>query len=140
MNEYEVTLNRKKILIAEDEKNLLRSLEFSLKRHGYQVSTAPDTSTAILLFQNLHAGTCPFDLIIMDIQLSGKSGIDLIDTIRCSELTVPVLILTGYTDRDLFSRLEKKGASGFLVKPFSMDELMRRIEILLETTGAPVRE
>jgi DNA-binding response OmpR family regulator len=114
----------KRILVVEDEPGMQMMLRDALGAEGYLVETAADGETAL-------AASGPFDLILLDLMLPKKSGLDVCRELRERGSTTPVLMLTarGEThDRVIGLKL---GADDYLVKPFAMAELLARIEALL---------
>ncbi len=121
------TQNKASILLVEDEENLHEALKLNLELEGYEVSSAYDGTAALKCLQNEY-----FDLIIMDIMLPGIDGITVTENIRVQQNEVPILILSAKntgTDRVLGL---KKGADDYLTKPFNLEELLLRVEKLIE--------
>ena len=117
-----------KVLIAEDERPIARLLEMNLTRVGYVCTLAPDGLTAADLIEKND-----YDLALLDIMLPGLDGYALLDYLRLQG--VPVIFLTAKAavkDRVLGLRL---GADDYIVKPFAMDELMARMEMVLRRAG-----
>ena len=117
-----------KVLIAEDERPIARLLEMNLTRAGYICTLAPDGLTAADLIEKND-----YDLALLDIMLPGLDGYALLDYLRPQG--VPVIFLTAKAavkDRVLGLRL---GADDYIVKPFAMDELMARMEMVLRRAG-----
>ena len=117
-----------KVLIAEDERPIARLLEMNLTRAGYVCTLAPDGLTAADLIEKND-----YDLALLDIMLPGLDGYALLDYLRPQG--VPVIFLTAKSavkDRVLGLRL---GADDYIVKPFAMDELMARMEMVLRRAG-----
>jgi len=123
----------KKILIVEDEPGLVLTLSDRLRVEGYEVETAEDGEAG---FQRALDGS--YDLIILDIMLPSKSGLDVCRDLRQHNNTTPILMLTArgeVVDRVVGLKL---GADDYLVKPFEMLELLARIEALLRRTPGEV--
>jgi len=121
-----------RILIVEDELGLAITLEDRLASEGYQVTVARDGLEG---FEQ--ATRKPFDLIILDIMLPGKSGLDICRDLRQRSCATPILMLTakGQTVDKVVGL--KVGADDYLTKPFEMAELLARIEALLRRAGQP---
>lgn len=117
---------KENILLVEDEEALQMALSDRLRREGYVVDSAADGETG---FEK--ATTLPFDLIVLDIMLPGRNGLDLCRDIRIAGLGTPILVLTarGETSDKIVGL--KLGADDYVTKPFDMLELMARIEALL---------
>ena len=120
------------ILLIEDEQALRMTLSDRLQSEGYVVDFSPDGEQG---FEK--ATTLPFDLIILDIMLPRRSGLDVCRDIRLAGLGTPILLLTARGQIvDKVAGL-KLGADDYVTKPFDTLELMARIEALLRR--APTR-
>ena len=115
------------ILLVEDEENLHEALKLNLELEGYEVTSAFDGSKALQAVQEEH-----FDLIILDLMLPEVDGITVIETIRLQNIEVPVLILSARNNSADKVLGLKKGADDYLTKPFNLEELLLRIEKLVE--------
>ncbi len=123
---------KKRIFIAEDELNICDFVKRGLEDYDYSVTVANNGDEA---WDKL-SDECPFDLVILDIRMPGKSGLDVCTLIRKNySYSVPVLMLTalGTTD-DVVMGLHA-GADDYLVKPFKFVELLARIEALLRRSS-----
>lgn len=121
-------MNNKKpsILLVEDEENLHEALKLNLSLEGYEVTSAYTGTQALQNIQKEY-----FDLIVLDIMLPGVDGISVTETIRVDNNEVPILILSAKSssaDRVLGL---KKGADDYLVKPFNLEELLLRVQKLI---------
>jgi two-component system alkaline phosphatase synthesis response regulator PhoP len=117
---------KKKILLVEDEKSLCDTLALNLELAGYEVEKVYHGNEALNTFARSR-----FDLIILDIMLPGMNGIEICTRIRRENRQVLILFLSA---RNLGSeRVEglRAGADDYLSKPFNLDELLLRVEILL---------
>ena len=123
-----------RVLIVEDERKILRSLERGLQAEGYEVVTAANGETAYDL-----ATTQLFDCIVLDLMLPGRDGLQVLSDLRRQGRTTPVLILTARDDvEDRVIGLDA-GADDYLVKPFAFAELLARLRVLLRR-GRHARE
>ncbi len=114
------------VLLVEDEENMHDTLKLNLELEGYEVTSAYDGKAAVKAVQNEY-----FDLIILDIMLPEMDGIQVLETIRISQVEVPVLMLSARnTSSDKILGL-KKGADDYLTKPFNLEELLLRIDKLI---------
>jgi two-component system OmpR family response regulator len=114
-----------KILIVEDDPNLLATLKYNLLKESYDVITAVDGSQALEVARSETPG-----LIILDVMLPKLSGFEVCCIIR-REMTVPILMLTARTEEvDKVVGLEI-GADDYMTKPFSMRELVARVRAML---------
>ena len=116
------------IAIVEDELSLQELIQINLESEGYQVKVYSKGDDAI----NDMANLIRFDLIILDVMLPNVSGLDICEAIRESSMT-PILFLSAKgTTADRIQGL-KKGGSDYLVKPFDLEELLLKIQILLKS-------
>ncbi len=120
----------KRVLLIEDEPNIIEAISFILSRDGFTVHTHEDGATAM---DKLSSQTP--DMIILDVMLPGRSGYDILRDVRAMPETaeLPVMMLTarGQTkDRELAERL---GATLFLTKPFSNTEVRDHVRALIGT-------
>lgn len=128
-----------KILVVEDEISLQETLAYNLKRQGYEVETVGDGLTALEAARRIHP-----DLVLLDIMLPGMDGFDVCRVLR-QEMDTPILILTARDDEiDRVVGLEL-GADDYVVKPFSMRELLARVKarlrvmrLIREKTESPI--
>jgi two-component system alkaline phosphatase synthesis response regulator PhoP len=114
------------ILLIEDEEALRMTLEDRLRNEGYRVDQAADGAEGLE-----KATTLAYDLLILDLMLPQRNGLDLCREIRQAGLATPILILTarGQTVDKVVGL--KLGADDYVTKPFEMMELMARVEVLL---------
>ena len=111
-----------KILLAEDEQQLSRVLETAMTHEGYQVDTAFDGQEAVDL-----AKEDAYDLMILDIMMPVKTGIEALKEIRQSGNTTHVIMLTAMSEVDDKVTGLDAGADDYLTKPFSLKELLARL-------------
>ena len=115
------------ILLVEDEENLHEALKLNLELEGYEVTSAYNGATALKAVESEY-----FDLIIMDVMLPEIGGINVTETIRLKHIDVPILILSAKnTSADRVLGL-KKGADDYLTKPFNLEELILRVQKLID--------
>ncbi len=114
-----------RILIVEDDPNLLATLEYNLDKEGYKVVTATDGAEALETARREKP-----NIIILDLMLPGISGLEVCRILR-QKMTMPILMLTAKSEEvDKIVGLEI-GADDYMTKPFSMRELQARIRVLL---------
>ena len=111
------------ILLVEDDPLIARTLSISLRHEGFVLTVATDSGQAQ---QFLDAGR--FDLVIFDVGLPDGSGIELCRTLRARDAEVPILLLSARTDESTVVAGIKSGADDYIRKPFSMEELIVRIQ------------
>lgn len=115
------------ILLVEDEENLQEALKLNLEMEGYEVSSAYDGPAALKALQNEY-----FDLVILDIMLPEIDGISVLESLRLQHNTMPVLILSAKNNSADKVLGLKKGADDYLTKPFNLEELLLRVQKLIE--------
>jgi len=114
-----------KILVVEDDQNLLATLKYNLLNEGYDIATAIDGAQALGIAREEKP-----ELIILDVMLPKMSGFEVCRILR-KEMTVPILMLTAKTEEvDKIVGLEI-GADDYMTKPFSMRELIARVRAML---------
>ena len=107
-----------KILVVDDEPGIRELLSIMLSSEGYDVSTARDYNTALTKFQQND-----FDIIIADIMMPGKSGIDLMKAIREKDPDIPIIIITAYASINSAIEALRLDAFDYITKPFSVDQI-----------------
>jgi DNA-binding response OmpR family regulator len=122
----------KRVLLIEDEPNIIEAISFILSRDGWTVHTHEDGETAMAKVR-----ATPPDLIILDVMLPGRSGFDILRDLREDPAfkTLPVMMLTARgqaKDRDLALRL---GANHFMTKPFSNQDVKDYVRKLMDEAG-----
>ncbi len=121
---------RKRILIVEDEKNIVDILTFNLEKEGYEILVAYDGDAGLqtALAENP-------DLILLDIMLPGRNGFDVCRALRAQNNCTPVIMLTAREEEtDKVFGLEV-GADDYMTKPFSMRELLARVKANIRRNG-----
>ncbi len=111
-------MQKHNILVVDDEKNILKVVSMTLK-NLYDVDTARSAEEAIEKF-NQHA----YALVITDLKLPGKSGIELLDYIKSRDSDIPVIMITAFGTIENAINAMKKGAFNYLTKPVNPDELL----------------
>lgn len=117
-----------KVLVVEDDTVLSETLQYNLQREGYQVLSSTDAESALRLFQN----ETP-DLVLLDVMLPSRSGFELCRLIREQDRT-PIIFLTAKAGEDDRVTGLDMGADDYIVKPFSMKELLARVRTVLRRT------
>ena len=119
--------DKARVLVVDDERSMQEFLEIFLRREGYDVITAGDVDTAIL-----HLETDEVDLVITDMQMPEKTGLDLILAAREVSPETIAIVVTAFGTTDSAIAAMKEGAYDYLTKPFKVDELKIVIEKALE--------
>ena len=121
------------ILIVEDEPKMRRLLELQLAEEGFHASTAPDAETGLQLLNKE-----PFDLIVTDFKLPGMSGLEFLQAVKRVNAHLPVIIMTAFGTVETAVEAMKAGASDYVLKPFSLAELV--LVIRKELAARQLRE
>ena len=121
----------KKILVVDDEPQILRVLRRGLEGQGFEVETASDGQQGLDIFR----GTAP-NLIITDLRMPGLDGVELCRRIRQSS-TLPIVVLSVKGDEATKVEALDAGADDYVTKPFGIDELLARIRALLRRVVNP---
>jgi DNA-binding NtrC family response regulator len=126
------TSERTSILIVEDDSSYRRALAKTFAKAGYAVTVAPDGQEALQL---LEKGS--FDLVLTDLKMPGKSGLDLLRALRNRMPRLKVVIMTGYGTRDSYLEAKALEVSGFLLKPLARDYLLWAVRETLNQHDCP---
>ena len=118
-----------KILVVDDDINILKVLKMRLEAEGYQVTTAGKAKVALEL-----ANDDVFDFALVDLKLNGTNGIQLMENLHQLNPEMPVIILTAYGTIKSAVEAMRKGAYTYLTKPFNYDELLLQTRNCLEKT------
>ncbi|MEQ1579023.1 MAG: response regulator transcription factor [Steroidobacteraceae bacterium] len=118
-----------KILIADDDSDLLGLIGFTLTQAGYLVVKAIDGPTAIRAFEAEQP-----DIIVLDINMPGASGFQVCEAVR-QKSRVPIMMLTARGEEEDLVRALELGADDYLTKPFSPRTLLARVKALLRRAG-----
>ena len=117
------TTPKRRVLIADDEVALAKSLARVLTGAGYEVVTVGDGTSAVEALRHQE-----FDIILSDIQMPGISGVELLKTVREHDLDVPVVLMTADPRIETAAQAVELGALQYLVKPIPMDVLFKALE------------
>ena len=115
------------VLIVDDEPGILRFLQKGLATQFSLIEVAADADAADALLTRCH-----FDLIISDIRLPGRSGVEWISQLREQDQTTPVIFMTAHADLQTAIRALRAGASDFILKPFRMEQIQTAINRCME--------
>jgi len=116
-----------RVLIIDDERPVLMTLEALLKRHGYHVDTAPTASQGLKLIRSKSP-----TLILLDLQLPDADGLETLDRIKTEVPQIQVIILTAHDSLHNAIESIKRGAYHFISKPYAAEELLSLVEKALE--------
>ncbi len=118
-----------RVLVVDDEPNIVLSLEFLMEQSGFEVATAGDGETALELIAQ-HAP----DLVLLDISLPGLSGFDVLSQLRAQpqHARLPIIMLTAHGREVEKEKGMALGADDYITKPFSTRELVAKVRALLE--------
>ncbi|HEV8691135.1 MAG TPA: response regulator [Ideonella sp.] len=124
-----------KVLLVEDDRDLRTTLRDALALEGYEVSTAASLSEGLALWT--HARPAP-DLVLLDLGLPDGDGEDMLASLRKRD-AVPVLVISARQQDGQKIRLLDAGADDYLVKPFSIAELLARLRVALRHRGTTLK-
>jgi DNA-binding response OmpR family regulator len=116
-----------KILIVDDEPEILKSVSYILSREGFVVQSAGSAEAALAAVES----ETP-DILLTDVQMSGSDGLELITTLRKRSQTFPILAMTGAAKHETLAFARKLGADAAIRKPFQKAELVDLIDYCLE--------
>src|SRR5215468_6178036 len=120
-------MSKGSILVVDDESEIREGLELLLKTEGYQVSMA-DTGQSGMS----RLGEQPYDLLLLDVSLPDRNGIDLLRDIRRQDPHLPIVLITAYGSIEMARAAFKSGAMDYITKPWSNDELLAQVAQAVE--------
>jgi two-component system copper resistance phosphate regulon response regulator CusR len=123
-----------RLLIVEDEANLIASLNRGLIEAGFATNCVGSAESA-----EQAVAAEGFDVIVLDLRLPGKSGLDLLRDLRAGGNATPVLVLTARGSLEDRVRGLESGADDYLVKPFALAELIARLRALIRRGASPAQ-
>jgi heavy metal response regulator len=119
-----------RVLVVEDEKKVASFIKRGLEEEAFTVDVAFDGEEGLYLAENN-----PYDIILMDLMLPKKDGLEVIKELRAKDVTTPVLCLTAKDSvEDIVSGLDS-GSDDYLTKPFAFSELLARVKALLRRSS-----
>lgn len=116
-----------RILVVDDEATIREILQRTLESEGYQCSTASDAAEAMTLIDD-----CAVDLVLSDIMMPGKSGVELLQEIKEKCPDIAVILVSAVAETQTAINAMKQGASDYVTKPFNLVEVMLSVERALE--------
>lgn len=121
-------MDRKHVLLVDDDLHLLHSLEFILEAADFRVTAETNGEKALeKIIVGGNDKTNPIDLLITDIQMPSLTGLQLIDELRRMNFSMPVLVITAYGDSKLKKELACREGCYCLDKPFSEEKMIREV-------------
>jgi two-component system alkaline phosphatase synthesis response regulator PhoP len=120
-------MQKQNILLVEDEEHLHEALKLNLEMEGYEVDSAYDGQEALKQIQSAH-----YDLIILDIMLPSLDGFSITERMRLNNNQTPILILSAKNTSANRVQGLKLGADDYLTKPFNLEELLLRVNKLIQ--------
>ena len=117
-----------RVLIADDEANLLISLEYLLQREGYEVSLARDGDQAMSMIRQQQP-----DLVVLDASMPGQSGYEVCQQVRADPALrhLRIVMLSAKARATDIAKGKALGADAYIIKPFSTDDLVNQVRLLL---------
>ncbi len=126
----------RRVLVAEDDAQMRTLIAEVLGRYGYEVTQADDGDKVITRVAAQYVfREASFDLIVCDIRMPGRSGVDVLKSIRAGDLRIPVIVMTAFGDREIKAEVEALGAV-FFDKPFDMADLRAAVAKLLSDAAS----
>lgn len=116
------------ILVVEDETHLATGIKFNLEAEGYRVTLVGDGPSALRVLEH---GQSDIDLLVLDIMLPGLSGYAVCESVRATDVDLPILILSARTMNEDRARGFDLGANQYMTKPFDLEEFLSRVKNLL---------
>lgn len=119
-----------RILVVDDERPIVEAISYNLRKEGYETISASDAQECIAI-----ARRQPPDLVLLDVMLPSGTGFDVCRQLRLEHGNIPVLLLTARAEEDDRVKGFDSGADDYVIKPFSMRELLARVRALLRRRG-----
>ena len=118
----------KRVLVVEDEANIVESLSFLLRQAGFEVSVANDGPVALQMMSDVVP-----DLVLLDLMLPTMTGYEVLEKLRAAEATstVPVIVLTAKGQDEVRTASLANGANLFVTKPYGNDEVLAAVRSLV---------
>jgi DNA-binding NtrC family response regulator len=123
-------MNKKRLLIVDDDPEIREILHEGLSKNGYSIFSAENVEGALRLLSS-HS----FDLVITDVRLPDRDGLQLLDVLKNQATYTPVILMTGFGSIQNAVEAMRKGAFDYLLKPFSLESLEQKIEGALAETS-----
>lgn len=123
-------MSRRQLLVVDDEDNLRAMLAAALRHHDFDVVTAADGREALAAVAEHRP-----DLIVLDVMMPHLDGVEVCNRLRLDGNSTPIVFLTARDDPADAVRALKKGGDDYVTKPFSLDELVARVDAVLRRAG-----
>ena len=121
-----------RILLVDDEADFLFSVSVALRKNGYRIAVAENGNEAMLKILDARKSMDPFHLLVTDIRMPGMTGLNLMDAVKLCNIPTPFFAMTCFCDEELLRELKRRGCGEVIEKPFSPEELVGRIEGILD--------
>ncbi|HKM67495.1 MAG TPA: sigma-54 dependent transcriptional regulator [Candidatus Acidoferrum sp.] len=121
-------MSKGSILVVDDESEIREGLELLLKSEGYQVSSAESGQVGLSRLEER-----PFDLLLLDVSLPDRNGIDMLKEIHRQDPHLPIVLITAYGSIEMARAAFKSGAMDYITKPWSNDELLVQVAQAVES-------
>ena len=119
-----IAFARRHVLLAEDDADLRAMLTEILEADGFEVTAAPDGRTMLIRLSAVSRGELPRpELILMDLRMPGRSGLELLAALTLAGWDVPVVLMTAFADDGIRTYARELGAVAVIEKPFDLDAL-----------------
>lgn len=116
------------MLVVDDEIEIVRLFSTCLELDGFDVFTTMNGHQAISIIEDKHVRGVPFDLVILDLNMAALSGFELIDELEKKKIAPSILVVTALISKSIIMKLEQRGISNFLEKPFAIDVFTDKIQ------------
>lgn len=116
-------MNEKRILIVDDDEQVLTGLALMISSNGYATETAGGGARALEMMRRM-----TFDLVLLDVIMRGMDGIEVLREIRRLSPQTAVMLISGYSESERILEALRTGASDYIVKPCDEEELIARVE------------
>jgi len=120
-------MSKGSILVVDDESEIREGLELLLQSEGYQVSSAETAMSGLAQLEER-----PFDLLLLDVSLPDRNGIDMLKDIHRQDPHLPIVLITAYGSIEMARAAFKSGAMDYITKPWSNDELLAQVAQAVE--------
>jgi len=127
--------NLAKILITEDELHTRNTLSLVLESAGYEVRTADNGKESLDIILKHKKGSDPFDLLLLDIEMAGLSGLQMLDSLKKKGVNLPSIVITGFSDQQTLNKIKTRGCKEILIKPFDPEQVTEAVEKVLGKPG-----